>query len=347
MPAAQRAKTNRSANWVRLRDEELLQMRFCDLGLRVQGTRIERGVQRLYGELQARGVPFEPHVWLADEWFSPDGVPGIAVPFYLAHPRLERLQRRMEREVEGGNSRWLMRILRHEAGHAVDTAYRLRRRSKWRQVFGPASLPYPNRYRARPGSRRYVHHLGDWYAQSHPTEDFAETFAVWLTPRSAWRHSYADWPALNKLTAVQNFMDGIAGQRPPVRNRQRIEPLEQNKRTLADHYRQRIAQRRQHRRGTADELLAKAFTPRRPRATAPRASTFLREVRQILIASVVRELGAERYSVQQHLRVIIARCMHHGLYLRGSRRDALRHARWILSRLTTLYASIESPTLTL
>ena len=25
-------------------------------------------------------------------------------------------------------------------------------------------------------------HLDPWYAQSHPDEDFAETFAVWLTP---------------------------------------------------------------------------------------------------------------------------------------------------------------------
>src|SRR5256885_16453644 len=81
------------------------------------------------------------------------------------------------------------RILRHEAGHALDNAYRLRRRKRWRAVFGPASLPYPARYRARPGSRRYVHHLGEWYAQAHPSEDFAETFAVWLTPKSGWRKS--------------------------------------------------------------------------------------------------------------------------------------------------------------
>ena len=118
-------------------------------------------------------------------------MPGIAVPFYLAHPRLERLERRIMREAEGGNSRLLMRILRHEAGHALDNAYRLRRRKRWREVFGPASRPYPARYRARAGSRRYVHHLGEWYAQAHPTEDFAETFAVWLAPQSGWRKSYA------------------------------------------------------------------------------------------------------------------------------------------------------------
>ena len=108
----------------------------------------------------------------------------------------------MMRQVEGGNSNWMMRILRHEAGHAIDTAWRLRRRARWREVFGPASLPYPDRYRARPGSRRYVHHLGEWYAQAHPTEDFAETFAVWLKPNSDWRRSYACWPARHKLQFV-------------------------------------------------------------------------------------------------------------------------------------------------
>jgi hypothetical protein len=168
-------------------DEQLLGMRFCDLDLRIGRTPLARRVRRLYRELDKRGIGFRPHVWLSEEWFSPDGVPGIAAPFYLAHPRLERLERRMMRQVEGGSAESAMRILRHEAGHAIDTAYRLRRRKRWREVFGRASQPYPDSYTARPGSRRYVQHLGDWYAQAHPCEDFAETFAVWLKPNSSWR----------------------------------------------------------------------------------------------------------------------------------------------------------------
>src|SRR3989440_9328173 len=167
--------------WVRLSDEQLLSKRFCDLRLSIRRSPLAAHVRRLYADLERRGIALRPHVWLSEEWFSPDGVPGIAVPFYLAHPRLERLERRIMREAEGGTTRLLLRILRHEAGHALDNAYRLRRRKCWRAVFGPASLPYPARYRARPGSRRYVHHLGEWYAQAHPSEDVAETFAVWLT----------------------------------------------------------------------------------------------------------------------------------------------------------------------
>ncbi|MEJ0007146.1 MAG: hypothetical protein WDM77_12480 [Steroidobacteraceae bacterium] len=144
------ATPRRARAWVRLADEELLKVRLCDLNLTVEDSRLGRPLRRLYSELAGRGIEFKPHAWLAEEWFSPDGVPGIAVPFYLAHPRLERLERRMMHQVEGGNMRWLMRILRHEAGHALDNAYRLRRRASWRETFGPASLPYPERYRARP-----------------------------------------------------------------------------------------------------------------------------------------------------------------------------------------------------
>lgn len=322
-------------------------LRFCDLGLKLSGSRLERRVRRLYSELESRGIRFRPHVWLSEEWFSPDGVPGIAIPFYLAHPRLERLERRIMREAEGGNARWFMRILRHEAGHALDNAYRLRRRKRWREVFGPASLQYPARYKARPGSRRYVHHLGEWYAQSHPTEDFAETFAVWLTPRSGWRKSYADWPAFQKLSVVDELLADVRGRRAPVRNRIRIEPLETNTRTLAQYYRRKLARQLHYRRGLADEFLRRLFVPPPMHRGATRAATLLRAHQKELITSVSRELGLERYSVQQIVRMLIERSETLKLYVRGSRRDAVRSARWLLERLASLYAQGETPHLRL
>jgi len=344
----QRNRTpRRKPAWTRLSDEVLLSLRFCDLGLRLAGSRIERRIRRLYAELQGRGIRFHPHVWLSEEWFSPDGVPGLAIPFYLAHPRLERLERRIMREAEGGNARWFMRILRHEAGHALDNAYRLRRRKRWREVFGPASLQYPARYKARPGSRRYVHHLGEWYAQSHPTEDFAETFAVWLTPRSGWRKSYADWPAFQKLSAVDELMAAVRGRRPSVRNRIRIEPLETNTRTLAQHYRRKLARQQLDRRGLADEFLRRLFAPPPMRRGTIRAATLLRAHRKSLTASVSRELGLEPYSVQQIVRMLIERSETLKLYVRGNRRDALRSARWLLERLASLYRQGETPHLPL
>lgn len=342
-PASRTRRTRRTLAWTRLSDEELLSMRFCDLGLDIERSALRKHVARLYRELENRGITFKPHVWLSEEWFSPDGVPGIAVPFYLAHPRLERLERRIMREVEGGNSRWLMRILRHEAGHALDTAYRLRRRKCWREVFGPASLPYPDRYRARPGSRRYVHHLGEWYAQAHPTEDFAETFAVWLKPKSDWRTSYADWPAYHKLRLVDELMASVRNRPPPVRNRIRIEPLETNTRTLAQHYRRKLARYRHYRLGLADDLLRKVFSTERKRANAMRASTLLRAAKTPLVNAVVRELGIERYSVYQILRMLIERSDTLKLYVRGTTRDARRHARWMLARVARVYTQGETP----
>ena len=333
--------------WARLPDAELLKLRFCDLRLSIERSVLARHVRRLYQDLARRGISLRPHVWLSEEWFSPDGVPGIAVPFYLAHPRLERLERRIMREAEGGNSRLLMRILRHEAGHALDNAYRLRRRRRWREVFGPASRPYPARYRARAGSRRYVHHLGEWYAQAHPTEDFAETFAVWLTPRSGWRRHYAGWPALHKLQAVDELVASLRGARPPVRNRVRIEPLEHDTRTLASHYRRKLAHNRQIRRGLADELLRRAFTDLRPRRQSVRAATLLRAHARGLTRGVARTLAIDPYSVEQVLRMLIGRCERLHLYVRGNQREARRYSRWMLERLTGLYSQGETPHLSL
>ena len=337
----------RTLSWTRLSDQALLELRFRDLGLTLREANIRRGVQRLYRELEGRGIRFRPHIWLSEEWFTPDGVPGIAVPFYLAHPRLTRLERHIMHEAEGGNSRELMRILRHEAGHALDNAYRLRRRKRWREVFGPASLQYPARYKARPGSRRYVHHLGEWYAQAHPTEDFAETFAVWLAPRSGWRKSYADWPAFRKLQAVDELMAEVRGQSPPVRNRARIEPLESNTRTLGQYYRRKLARYRRYRRGLADALLQWLFSAQRPRRDAMRAATLLRTHQKALIDSVSRELGLARYSVQQIMRMLIDRSDTLNLYVRGGRRDAVRNSRWLLERLADLYSQGKTPHLPL
>jgi len=192
--------------WERFDDDALLRLRFRDLGLKIASSPVGADAARLVAQLEQRDIRFKPHFWFSTEWFSPDGVPGIAVPFFLGHPRLVRLERSMMGEAEGGNHRWRLRLMRHELGHAVDTAFGLRRRSDWRQVFGTASALYSRDYTARPRSRNHVLHLEHWYAQSHPTEDFAETFAVWLRPKGLWRAEYAGWPALAKLEFVDKVM---------------------------------------------------------------------------------------------------------------------------------------------
>src|SRR5579862_1587160 len=222
--------------WENMTDEQLLKQRLSSLRVQVKGTWLEDCLGNLNEELRARGIRLRPHGWMSSEWFSPADVPGIAIPFYLAHPRLMKLEKKMMLEVEGGTWSECMAILRHEAGHAVQHAYQLQRRRRWQQLFGPSSKHYPRYYRPNPASRRYVQHLRLWYAQSHPDEDFAETFAVWLRPRSNWRTRYAGWPALKKLEYVDELMDEIAGKRPPVTTRERLDPLSTFSETLGDYY---------------------------------------------------------------------------------------------------------------
>jgi hypothetical protein len=329
--------------WETLSDEQLLSLRFCDLKLAIAGTELESAIERLYSELAMRGIRFRPHCWLAQEWFSPDGIPGIAIPFYLAHRRLMSIERRFMREVEGGNRNWLMRILRHEAGHAVDSAYRLRRRRHWREVFGPASLPYPDTYRPRPGSRRFVQHLGAWYAQAHPTEDFAETFAVWLKPHSAWRREYVGWPAYAKLEFIDTLAAQIGPEKPLVIERGTIEEVADETRTLREHYERKLARYRMPRRSGADELLLKVFTPAPSRRTSPKAASVLRELRNPLRQQIVRSGAFSEYLVHQVLRLMIARCEALDLYVRGPRRELKAHLLWVIARLAESYEERQLP----
>ena len=347
MPA--RAATSRKRRrhaWQDLADEGLLDVRFCDLGLTLEGSPLADYVERLYVELARRGLSFRPHCWLGEEWFSPDGVPGFALPFYLAHPRLRLLERRMMREVEGGNRNWFMRILRHEAGHALDNAYRLRRRRAWRETFGPASLPYPDSYRPRPGSRRYVQHLCSWYAQSHPTEDFAETFAVWLKPGSRWRREYALWPALAKLEYVDALMAEVAARPPPVRTRMHVESLAQVTRTLREHYDERLRRYAPPTRRDEDELLYRVFQPQ-PGRNRLRADTFLRRLRPRLHRSIAANVHCGEYLVHQVMRAAIQRAGELRLYVAGDPRRAAGEVEKILARLARAFERSAGRRLTL
>lgn len=297
-----------SPSWLRLAEEKLLEVRLCDLELRIEGTPLEDRISRVHAELDERGIRFRPHYWLSSEWFTPDGVPGIAFPFYLAHPRLEKLEEKMMLEAEGGTLDWCMRILRHEVGHAIDNAYRLHRREKWRKLFGRFGQKYPHYYQAKPYSRRFVLHLDNWYSQSHPAEDFAETFAVWLTPTSNWQKRYAGWPALKKLEYVEELMVEIAGTRPVVRSRRVVEPLHKLGITLKEFYEQKRAVYGEAYPDFYDRDLRRLFSDAPEHAGGEPAAKFLRRIRAELRRLVARWTGERQYTIDQVLREMIARC---------------------------------------
>jgi hypothetical protein len=272
--------------WTSLPDEQLLQLRLNDLKVGFEGTWLEECLRDLNDELEHRGIEVRPHAWISEEWFSPTTTPGIAIPFYLTHPRLMALERKKMFEVEGGTVAECMRILRHEAGHVVQHAFELHRRRRWQALFGRSSTHYPSYYRPNPASKNYVHHLRLWYAQSHPDEDFAETFAVWLTPRSNWRKRYDGWPALKKLQYVDELMAEIAGEKPPVTRRIEVDPLRRLNRTLAEYFKKKQARYVVDAPTTYDRDLHRIFSsdPRHRRSLA--ASAFIRqnraEIRQLV-----------------------------------------------------------------
>jgi hypothetical protein len=305
-------------DWVGWPDEKLLDLRLCDLGVRIQGSDLQPRIRELYGELAERGMQFRPHFWLSDDWYTPDGVPGIAIPFYLAHPRLAQLERAQILEVEGGTPEWCMRILRHESGHALDNAYALRRRKRRQQLFGPSSKKYPECYTPRPYSKSFVLHLEPWYGQSHPDEDFAETFAVWLTPGSAWEKRYTGWPALRKLKYMDELMREIAAHPPRLTTRRRVDPLSRLGKTLREHY-----QEKRHRYGldypnVYDRDLRKLFSEAPEYKGNPAAARFVRRVRRDVRRTVARWTGEYQYTIDQVLDEVTSRCRELNLRLVGN-----------------------------
>lgn len=318
--ATHRAAHSSTHPWAVAPREDLLDVRLCDLGITIDGTWLEECVGRLLEELDRHGLRFKPHFWLSDEWFCPHGIPGIAIPFYLPHPRLMRLEHNEMREVEGGTKRQCLQLLRHETGHAILYAHGLHRRRRWQELYGRSSKPYPEAYRPDPTSRAYVQHLDYWYAQSHPLEDFAETFAVWLDPRSAWRRRYARWPrALAKLEYLDELMENLAGLKPPRPDRRRIDEVSSNRMTLREHYR-----RRRDRYGSSfsahfDAELRRLFADSGPGTR--RAAGFLSRNGGRLRRRLHLVLPEDDYSVSLVLRELIGRCRE--LSLRTRPRDSL------------------------
>ncbi|MBM4028458.1 MAG: hypothetical protein FJ280_24140 [Planctomycetes bacterium] len=230
-----------SDNWETVR-QRLLQRRICDFGLRIKGSPLEPFLRQLERELSAKGIDYQPTFYLTDVWGCPDQVPAIGIPFYLASPLLARIEKERTGDLE--DSETIMQLLRHETGHAINYAFRLWEAPRWRELFGPFSKPYREVFHPNPWSRSFVRHIrsrfyGYTYAQKHPDDDFAETFAVWLTPRSGWRRKYRAWPAIQKLRYIDHLMRRIAECEPKCKGGKLVEPVRELTMPLAEYYRRR------------------------------------------------------------------------------------------------------------
>ena len=301
------ARQRISDEWPESGDEQLLDLRLADLPVRIEGTLADR-IGQLRSELEDRGLRLPIHFYLADEWFTPDGATSIAIPFYLAHARLEKLEETQMFEVEGGEYEWAMRILRHEAGHALDNAFRLRLKRQRREIFGNPSTPYPEFYTPRPHSKSFVLHLDSWYAQSHPDEDFAETFAVWLTPNSEWRLRYSGWPAIKKLEYMDSLMKSLRGKDPRVDNPVEIDPLPYLRKTLRQHYRTKRKHYGVDYPNFYDRDLRRIFSDAPEYAANLTAAQFISRIRRPVRRVVSNWTGIFQYTIDQVLEDMIARC---------------------------------------
>jgi hypothetical protein len=307
-----------AGDWVNLSDDELLEKRISQLGLKLDGTEVHPLIQRLYDELTQKGLVFHPPCHVGDEWFVPVGVPGIFIPFFLVHERLRKLERKLMLEVEGETAEWFMKLIRHETAHAYFYAYQFQKKTKWRRTFGATSNEEtPQFYRPRPYSRSYVVNLDDWYAQSHPDEDFAETFAVWLTPGLDWRARYKDWKALHKLEYVDELMRSLAGK-PPV-HQPPYQPADHDclNIKLKTFYARKRKLYEDSYPDFYDNDLKQLFAAGADVEGRVKASVYLRHHRRQLMDSVCQWTNEKKYRVNKLLARLIDRCDQLDLHIKG------------------------------
>ncbi|MDP3921016.1 MAG: putative zinc-binding metallopeptidase [Candidatus Omnitrophota bacterium] len=300
----------------RIKEEDLLEKRISDLGLQISQSVFSPLIQKLYHELDQKGLVFRPPCFLADEWFAPVGVPAIGIPFFLAHPRLRKLEQKIILEVEGGTRATFMKLIRHEAGHAYSYAYGLYKKKRWRRLFGLASKEYPDTYKPRPYSHSYVQHLENWYAQSHPDEDFAETFAVWLTPGLNWKRRYRGWKAFGKLEYVDKLMKSIMGKSPRVRPHFNPDEYSGLRIKLKTYYRNKKKQCQESYPDFYDNDLKALFTDDPDERSDTKAYRYLTRSHEKILRSVAFWTKEKKYTIDQLMRDLIYRCRGLNLYIR-------------------------------
>ncbi|MFG1499748.1 putative zinc-binding metallopeptidase [Halobacteriovorax sp. XZX-3] len=215
--------------------EDILNAQLWELDICFEKSKFAPCLDQLTGELSAKKLLVKPKVWLSDEWFCPDSISGIAVPFTLMHPKLIEIEKEFTGACEGETHDWFMKLLRHECGHVMDNAYFLKDDKQRKSIFGDHEIAYPTFYEPKKFSKKFVYHLEDNYAQAHPEEDFAETFSVWLTPRSNWKRVYENWPALKKLKYVDNMMKALSNKKPNVICYKEIDSIEESELTVREY----------------------------------------------------------------------------------------------------------------
>jgi hypothetical protein len=309
-----------------------------DLGLKIEGTRLEPVLAEFEVEREKLGLRVKPRYYLSTDWGVVTDTVAIAIPFYLARPELSELHAQRMGMIEGEGRRALLGYLRHEFGHVVNYAYKLYDEGEWVRLFGPITKPYLEEYHPAPFSRRFVRHLPGWYAQKHPDEDWAETFAVWMTPGLDWRDEYEELStALAKLEWCDRTLATLREREPLVTATETEEPVESITLSVDELYK-RTAPPAEAPRGLDGALRAifddLAADDASDRATWRPASELMREVERPLVACVFRWTGHFPERTRALLRRLASRCEALGLSYPRTRRASAEMA--VTTFVTTL-----------
>jgi len=294
-----------------MRANKLLHTNIGELELCLKSSWVWPYIEQLYKELEQRQINFRPHIWVSDDWYSPDGVAGFAIPFYLLDKRLINLEKSIIGEAEGETPDWLMMLLRHETAHALDNAYHLRKIKRRQKLFGLSSKKYPVSYSPRPYDKNYVQHLESYYAQAHPDEDWAETFAVWLNPKSNWRKTYKDWACIKKLQLCDSIMEEIKNKAPLCLKSTETSPFNKMNLTLEDYYEEKKRRLKLDKRKSFEQ----AFINETPFNTQGQILKDKKRIRNLLCHS----LNKKDYIIDKYIEDILEICSRHKIKLKKNK----------------------------
>ena len=300
---------------------ELLSTPVCDLGLRLPGTPLRSYVERALAETRECGVAIEPFFYLSDGYGCVQGTGNIGLGFWDATDLL----RDVHHDARGytRDEMDLVLLLKHEIGHAFCYSHKLFQLPQFREVFGIrgnffATYPDHDRYLYDPYSLDHVNPDNDHYAQKHPDDDFAETFATYVDRTQAWRERYGNRSgALRKIGFVAELIDRYGTESPIIAPGSGLidVPVEEVRKTVAQFFRISRSRYLRAAEGYLDDDLRRIFRTRgRTQRRCLAASTLLRHHRQFVEAAVARRLRMrDRHTVVDLLDKIRSRVKTLGL----------------------------------
>ena len=296
---------------------DLLKLQLRHLPLQDVEERLQFYKSQLQKELRKKGIHFDFHIWVSDDWFCPDGIPGFAVPFYLFHPELMKLHKQKTGLVEGRSDAEILKLMRHELGHAIDNAFGLRKNKERKAVFGDSKKEYPEFYSPQKYSRSYVNYLGDNYAQSHPDEDFAETFAYWLDPKKQWKKKKFSKVLTEKLKLMNQLMKELENKKPILKNKYRDTAIDKQKITLGEFYLRVLKQPQHQTYKKLDQNITKVF--KKHSQDGIPVAQYLKTNGEKISDQLSEQEGVYQYETIRGLNILIRRVK--SLGLRASRTD--------------------------